>query len=440
MGKQTDDLEMIRQARLGNRDSMSRLAETARGKVFVYLYRVTLNYHLAQDLSQETILEMLKSLPRLKIDGASLFWSWLYRTALGKFQHHFRCQGDRRVEQKTVFSDAELLDHIGKDDQSGLEALLRKELSQVVFKAMSGMRIAHRNVLTLRCFNDMSYAQIAAVMGVSEIQARLQFFRAKQSLKKQLAESGYKKEYLLPALGLFGTITGFSVKSAAAAAPVGPAAMDIGVPAAALGVATSKTGILMIAAALMAVSAGVATVAARKEIAVYPPPSRMLSGPAAAAVFESPSRLLFAADPDNNGWKAAHHLKPTEPAVPIRPEDLLLGHRKRSFADLAVILPQGHTLVFRFSGEVANSQGTSICYEGRITGKLPRLVVGDGVSREVEVTSAPSVENLENGYQLIGYDIANLPYKPRTVVLTGVDNAGPWGGVELSGVWARLSR
>jgi hypothetical protein len=45
--KQYIDLELIRRAQRGRRDSESLLAELAEQVVFPYLYRLTLNYHLS---------------------------------------------------------------------------------------------------------------------------------------------------------------------------------------------------------------------------------------------------------------------------------------------------------------------------------------------------------------------------------------------------------
>src|SRR3989304_7348931 len=95
-------------------------------------------------------------------------------------------------------------------------------------------------------------------------------------------------------------------------------------------------------------------------------------------IFENPSYLFWVNDPDQNGWRGANYLKPTEPAVPVQPENLLVGHRKPEFAGLALVLPQEHGLTFGFSAEIVNGRGIDICYEGRVVGKLPRLSVGDG--------------------------------------------------------------
>lgn len=260
MGEKTDYLEIIKQAQLGSRDSMSRLTEEARGKVFVYIYRVTLDYHLAQDLSQDTVLEMFKSLRRLEIDSVNSLWSWLYRTAMGKVQHHFRHQGSRRIEEKTIAYGTELLNFAPQDCRSALKSLLQKELSQVIFKAMGQLKPAYRNVLTLRCFDEMPYSDIATVMDVSEMQAMLLFFRGKQLLKKQLAQNGFRREHLLPAIGLFGTITLSSTKPVSAAVTISSTSAKVGITTAVIGTATSTKGIVTAIAAIIVVSAAIGTV------------------------------------------------------------------------------------------------------------------------------------------------------------------------------------
>ena len=85
MDENTGYAELIRQAHLGDQQSMNQLAQLVQGRLFAYIYRLTLNYDLAQDLSQETLLRMVESLKELK--QVEQFWLWLYRTAMGKVQH-----------------------------------------------------------------------------------------------------------------------------------------------------------------------------------------------------------------------------------------------------------------------------------------------------------------------------------------------------------------
>ena len=101
-------IQIIRQAQDGDRQSLSAVAEQVQQKVNTYIYRLTLDYHLTEDLTQETVLEMINSLGQLELSHVNGFWAWVFRTALGKVQHHFRPQGARRLAQKTTSDMAAL--------------------------------------------------------------------------------------------------------------------------------------------------------------------------------------------------------------------------------------------------------------------------------------------------------------------------------------------
>ena len=87
-------LPLIKQAQQGFDNARSALADLARDTVYIYIYRMTLDHHIADDLCQETMVTLLESISRLQISTAKQFWAWLYRTALGKIQKHYRCQGN----------------------------------------------------------------------------------------------------------------------------------------------------------------------------------------------------------------------------------------------------------------------------------------------------------------------------------------------------------
>src|SRR5210317_1109443 len=108
-------IQTIRQAQAGNMQGLSAVSEQVRHKVSTYIYRLILDYHVTEDLTQETVLEMIKALPQLKVPHVNGFWAWVFRTALGKVQHHFRLQGARRMAQKTTSDDTVLESYEAKD-------------------------------------------------------------------------------------------------------------------------------------------------------------------------------------------------------------------------------------------------------------------------------------------------------------------------------------
>ncbi len=235
---------LVSKAKYGDQQSMSSLAELVKDKLFAYIYRLTLKYDLAQDILQETLLEMVESLKHL--DRADRFWPWMFRTAMGKVQHHFRDKQDKETMGLSVY-ERELLDrYASQSHNDGLDEMVRHELSDAMFEAMRQLKITHRNVLVLRCFEQMPYSEIAVLMECSEMRARVLFFRAKMMLRRRLSHHGFSKAYLLAALGLFGLITA-SAKAASTTSTVTAASLEVGFSAAVIGTLGTKLSIAIAA-------------------------------------------------------------------------------------------------------------------------------------------------------------------------------------------------
>lgn len=133
-----------------------------------------------------------------------------------------------------------------KERSGGLENLVGQELKQIVSKAMQKLRTRHKAVLVMRCYDEMSYAEIAESMGCSEFSTRMLFVRAKRCLQKELSRSGFGKGSLLAALVVFGKMTAPS-KAAAAQLTVPIAATKAGLLASTAAVVTTKTAIVSVA-------------------------------------------------------------------------------------------------------------------------------------------------------------------------------------------------
>ncbi len=197
--------ELIRQAQTGNKDSLDQIVELVRTHLFGYIYRLTLDYDLTQDLLQETILFMIQSLNQLEHEEQ--FWHWMFRTALGKVQHYNREMKRKKAVELSESEQMRIHHEVYADRNDGLTDLLRKELSDAVFRAMRRLKLRYRNVLILRCFENLEYSEIAEVLNISETQSRVLFCRAKNSLRSQLATDGLGSRYFLLALALFGLAT-----------------------------------------------------------------------------------------------------------------------------------------------------------------------------------------------------------------------------------------
>lgn len=242
MDQQLDQIELIRRAQCGDRQSLEKLAEQARGRLHTFVYRLTQQEELTQEIVQESLFEMYKVLGKLK--SAERFWPWLHGIATNKLRHHYRTE---RTQRNLAAASAERKAS-AKEHQDGLERLVGEELKQIVWSAMQKLRTQHKAVLVMRCYDDMAYADIAEAMGCSEFGTRMLFLRAKRALQRELSKNGFGKGAFLAALVLFGKMTAPS-EAAAAQVSVTAAATKVGLLATVAGLATTKTAIISLTAA-----------------------------------------------------------------------------------------------------------------------------------------------------------------------------------------------
>ncbi|UCF43839.1 MAG: sigma-70 region 4 domain-containing protein, partial [Planctomycetota bacterium] len=95
---------------------------------------------------------------------------------------------------------------------------------------------------------DMQYAEIAELMGCSELSVRVLFCRAKKAMSRQLSRRGFGKGALLTILALFGKMTAPS-EAAAANISVTAATANVGLAASLVGTVVSKETVITLATA-----------------------------------------------------------------------------------------------------------------------------------------------------------------------------------------------
>ncbi len=242
MDQQLCQIELIRRAQCGDKQSLDQLAQQARERLRTYVYRLTQRDDLAQEIVQESLLEMCKVLGKLK--KADRFWPWLYGIAVNKLRRHYRTeQKQRNLAISSATRKATM-----KDRQDGLENLVSEELKQIVSAAMQKLRTRHKAVLIMRCYDGMTHSEIAESMDCSEFSTRMLFLRAKRALQRELSRKGFGKGSLLAALVLFGKMTAPS-KAAAAQVTVAASTIKVGLLTGIVGLATTKTAIISLTAA-----------------------------------------------------------------------------------------------------------------------------------------------------------------------------------------------
>ena len=242
MDQDTEYIELVKRAQSGDKGSLDDLAELVRGRLYAYVYRIVLRDEVAQDIVQESMLEMIKILD--KLEQAERFWPWLRSIGFNKVRHYRTRERRHRMVSVSSVGDG---DWPEREGGTGLANVMGKELRQVVFNVMRRLKPQYRMVLAMRCYEDMQYGEIAELMGCSEMSVRVLFCRAKKAMSRQLSRRGFGKGALLTILALFGKMTAPS-EAAAANVTVTAATANAGLAASVLGTVVSKEAVITLAA------------------------------------------------------------------------------------------------------------------------------------------------------------------------------------------------
>lgn len=415
MIQETDLSVLLGKAQGGDRDSLDTLARQVRDKVQVYLYRMTLDYHLTEDLTHDTVLTLVKSLKQLEPGTHATLWAWVYRTALGKLQHHQRVQGQKRVDRNTVVDHEKLTQLVDRNHDSVIIKAQRREMMATISQALNNLKLTYRNVLTLRCYDQLSYAEIASVTGGSELQARLTFFRAKQALKRQLGRRGIKRDSLLTALTLFGSVTALRTKRTLATMTVGTDLVGTGATTTLIGTACSTTGILF--TALLILGAGLGIPFLHSHVT-----TKTMDQNNVSANLTLPARIVRAHDPDGNGWqRMIPHDNGSIAWETVGFQTIL----QAAWHYFALAIPEGHWIEFGFTKPITDGPGYDITYHCLQSGGLGRIYLTDGWEQLVELTN-PIVQPREGWDNIVVFDLADihLAFEPNAIRIEGAGQAG----------------
>ena len=156
--------------------SMDEIYQTYARTVYKFLLSKTQNEDLAEELTQETFYQAVRSIHRY--DGSCKLSTWLCAIAKNQL---------RSYQRKHPVNES-IDDH---EDLTGtsVEAEIFSQIERVdLLKKLHLCPEPYREILYLRIFGNLSFREIGEIMGRTENWARVNFYRAKERLKKEMKE------------------------------------------------------------------------------------------------------------------------------------------------------------------------------------------------------------------------------------------------------------
>ena len=175
-----DERRLVGRAQSGDKAAFGQLVQLYQTTVFNVCYRLMGQRPEAEDMTQEAFVRAYNRLQ--SFDAQRPFGPWIRRVAANN------CINRLKQQQKSAFdvplSDAKSF--LIASQPGPEESALRQEQSERLRAAIQSLPPPYRAALELRHFQELSYHEMAAALGVSLSTIKSNLFRARKALAKEL--------------------------------------------------------------------------------------------------------------------------------------------------------------------------------------------------------------------------------------------------------------
>ena len=178
-----NDVQLIHRILDGDDTAFAELVKKYQKQVHALVWRKIEDFHIAEEITQDTFLKAYQELGTLK--KPQRFASWLYVIATNRCstwlrKKHLRRQllegMDSAQPEKVTYSEHVVVEN---------EQITIETQRDVVKKLLAKLEESERTVMTLHYFGEMSCTEIGAFLGVSANTIKSRLRRAQQRLQKE---------------------------------------------------------------------------------------------------------------------------------------------------------------------------------------------------------------------------------------------------------------
>lgn len=145
--------------------------------VFLYVYSLSGDKHIAEDITSETFMKALTSLDSFR--GDCDIRVWLCQIAKNSYYSY--------LGKKKRLIDLESLPESASGDNVEQE-ITTSQASMKVHEVIQNLKEPYKKVFTLRVFGELSFKQIGKLFGKSDNWACVTYHRAREKIKARMGD------------------------------------------------------------------------------------------------------------------------------------------------------------------------------------------------------------------------------------------------------------
>ena len=173
--------ELVLRCQKGDADAMGTLIIQYQHWVYNIAYGMLGHHQDAEDVAQDAFLSAWENIGKFQF--RSRFSTWLYRIVKNKCLNHID-QYQRRKTDPTEIDDSQ--PWVPLDTVTPEEEALRTEEKNIVHAALAKLKDSHREILVLRELQELSYEEIAEILGCTLGRVKSRLHEARKALKEEL--------------------------------------------------------------------------------------------------------------------------------------------------------------------------------------------------------------------------------------------------------------
>jgi RNA polymerase sigma-70 factor (ECF subfamily) len=182
------DVQRMLRLRAGDALAFDELLETHRRPIVRLIYRMTQNAAIAEELAQEVFLRVYRA--RERYEPAASFKTWIYRIAVNRTRNWIRDNSEQSWREESL--ERERPDDMPRqfvDPSPSPEIrLLAADGGRRLKELLTILPDRQRDAVLLHKFEDLSYSEIAVVLGCSVPALKSLLFRAYATLRQRLEQ------------------------------------------------------------------------------------------------------------------------------------------------------------------------------------------------------------------------------------------------------------
>lgn len=179
------DVELIYQVQNNNKNAFKVLFSNYKKKVYGTAFLILKDYQLAEDVVQETFLQVYLKVPKL-LDPLA-FEGWLYKITVNLCFEAIKKSKKLKLSSLEEYSELKMYNTL-IDYNTPEEAAIVKDLHQQILKCVYSLRPQYAAVLVLYYYDNFNIREISEIISCSEGNVKLKLFRGRKSLEKLLTK------------------------------------------------------------------------------------------------------------------------------------------------------------------------------------------------------------------------------------------------------------